>query len=171
MRRGCFAAPQAGMPPALAAACTANHGHSTSTRVQLSSVPDWDTEATPAAPHPPHGDGHLRGWHARDAPTHTASRALLLSQAGPTKGVASVPRPTSAAVLLLPRAPPGATFMAPAPHRACAAADTVHPLEDHRLACATSGVLASRALPLEMPSPAFVGRGARESHATSGSLT
>ena len=89
------------MPPALASAIRSG---TAATRVREAGfpVPDWSVAAAPAAPHPPHGDGHLRGWQrtavaACDEPaleTHLshlnpASRALLLSQAGPHSGRAS----------------------------------------------------------------------------------
>ena len=83
-----------------------------------------------------------------------ASRALLLSQAGPHAGRALTALPTSAAValpsehlrvLLLRRL----RLPLPLAPRVCRCRGRLDPLGDHRSACATSGVLASRALPLE----------------------
>ena len=91
---------------------------------------------------------------------HPASRALLLSQAGPHSGRA----PTQSS--LLPPYPPSTSGCA----GVCRWRGVLDPLGDHRSACAMSGVFASRALPLEH-AVASVGRAARELHATSRSLT
>ena len=141
------------MPPALAAA---------STRVREAGF----LAPAPAAPHPPRGDGHLRGWQRaavaacdeRALETHLphltpASRALLLSQAGLHSGRALTVLPTSAAValpehllvLLLRRL----RLPLPLAPRTCHCRGRLDPVGDHRSACATSGALASRALPLE----------------------
>ena len=86
--------------------------------------------------------------------TDAASRALLLTQAGPHAARAftvflssaelTVPSPLFR-VLLLRRL----RLPLPVALRACACGGRLDPLGDHRAACATSGVLASRALPLE----------------------
>ena len=83
-----------------------------------------------------------------------ASRALLLSQAGPHSGRVFTVLPTSDdvtivsaqfRVLLLRRLRlPLALCL-----RTCRCGRSLDPLGDHRAACATSGVLPTRALPLE----------------------
>ena len=83
-----------------------------------------------------------------------ASRALLLSQAGPHSGRALTTLLTSAAVALPPehlRVLLLRRLRLPLPlaPRVCRCCGRLDPLGDHRSACATSGVLASRALPLE----------------------
>ena len=73
-----------------------------------------------------------------------ASRALLLSQAGPRDDV-TIPSALFRVLLLrrlrlpLPLAP-----------RRCSCRGQLDPSGDHRAACATSGVLPTRALPLEL---------------------
>ena len=83
-----------------------------------------------------------------------ASRALLLSQAGPHAARALTVLPTSPElavaspqfrVILLRRL----RLALPVAPRACACRGRLDPLGDHRAACANAGVLASRALPLE----------------------
>ena len=83
-----------------------------------------------------------------------ASRALLLSQAGPHAARALTVFPTSPKlavaspqlrVILLRRL----RLALPVAPRACACRGRLDPLGDHRAACANAGVLASRALPLE----------------------
>ena len=83
-----------------------------------------------------------------------ASRALLLSQAGPHSGRVFTVLPTSDdvtiasaqfRVLLLRRL---RLPLALCP-RTCRCGRSLDPLGDHRAACATSGVLPTRALPLE----------------------
>ena len=152
--RASLSAPHAGMPPGLAAACAA----AAHVRASGFPVPDWDVAAAPSAPPPPaHGDSHLRGWQRaavaacdeRALETHLshlnpASRALLLSQAGPHSGRALTALPTSAAVALPPE-----HLRVPLAPRVCRCRGRLDPLGDHRSACATSGVLASRALPHE----------------------
>ena len=69
-------APHAGMPPALAVACTTRD-----VREAGLPVPNWSVAAALAAPHPPHGHGHLRGWQ-RDGwqlVTSARSRHTLLT--------------------------------------------------------------------------------------------
>ena len=119
----------------------------------------------PAGPGEP--DITLRGWQRVAAracnesacETHLAdlpptSRALLLSQSGPHSARALTALPTHEAVVI-----PSAHFRVPllrrlrlplplAP-RTCRCRGRLDPLGDHRSACATSGVLAARALPLE----------------------
>ena len=103
----------------------------------------------------------LRGWQHRAAfasdkrALDAASPALLLSLAGPHAARAFAVLPTSAElmvpspllrVLLLRRL----RLPLPVAPRTCACRGRLDPLlGDHRAACATSGVLASRALPLE----------------------
>ena len=100
----------------------------------------------------------LRRARFRDAPFSTrprvASRALLLSQAGPHATRAFTAFPTSPAVvvpsahlrvLLLRRL----RLPLPCAPRTCSCHGRLDQLGDHRSACATSGFLASRALPLE----------------------
>ena len=83
-----------------------------------------------------------------------ASRALLLSQAGPHAARALTIFSTSTElavaspqfrVILLRRL----RLALPVAPRACACRGRLDPLGDHRAACANAGVLASRALPLE----------------------
>ena len=69
--RASLSAPHAGMPPGLAAACTA----AARVRGRGFPVPDWDVAAAPSAPHPPRGDSHLRGWQ-RAAAAACDERAL-----------------------------------------------------------------------------------------------
>ena len=124
-------------------------------------VPAWDAdvEAQPGT--------RLRGWQrhaARACDRHAfemhfatlspASRALLLSQAGPHAACCLTVRPTHEAVTI-----PSAEFRVlllrrlrlplPLAPRVCACRGPLDPLGDHRAACANSGALASRALPLE----------------------
>ena len=83
-----------------------------------------------------------------------ASRALLLSQAGPfasralnlmpTHDDIAIPRSAQFRVLLLRRL----RLPLPLARRRCSCHGALDPLGDHRTACATSGVLATRALPL-----------------------
>ena len=82
-----------------------------------------------------------------------AARALLLSQAGP---VAARPhRMRTQYDLTIPSAPHRVLLLRrvrlplPLAPRHCRCRGLLDPLGDHRSACATSGVLASRALPLE----------------------
>ena len=109
----------------------------------------------------------LRGWqrHAagacdeRACETHLsdltlASRALLLSQAGPHSARAITVAPTHEAVSI-----PNAQFRIlllrrlrlplPLAPRTCSCRGRLDTFGDHRAACATSGVLAARAGPLE----------------------
>ena len=133
-------------------------------------VPAWD-DAHSAPPGPSSRNdepaGTLRGWqrgaaHAGDeralethlADLSPASRALLLSQAGPhaarvftvlpTSDVVAVPDPHFR-VLLLRRL----RLPLPLGPRACSCRGFLDEYGDHRAACSNSGVLASRALPLE----------------------
>ena len=133
-------------------------------------VPSWD-EAISTVPGPqPQPDepaDFLRGWqrrasHACDeralethlADLSPASRALLLSQAGPHAARAFTVLPTSDdvaipdshfRVLLLRRL----RMPLPLGPRNCSCRGMLDAYGDHRAACSTSGVLASRALPLE----------------------
>ena len=145
--------PHAGMPPALAVACTTRD-----VREAGLPVPKWSVAAALA---PPHGHGHLRGWQRaavaacdeRALETHPshlnpASRALLLSQGRaltvlPTSAAVTLP-PEHLRVLLLRRL----RLPLPLTPRTCRCRGRLDPLGDHRSACATSGVLASRVLPL-----------------------
>ena len=129
-------------------------------------VPPWHS-FSPVPPGDGEPDDPLRGWQRRAAMVcderalemhlsdlDTASRALLLSQAGPHAGRALTVRPTATELLI-----PPAQFrvlllrrlrlplqLAP---RTCSCHGHLDALGDHRSACATSGVLAPRALPLE----------------------
>ena len=133
-------------------------------------VPAWD-EALSDLPglHSRHDEpaDFLRGWqrrasHACDeralethlADLSPASRALLLSQAGPHAARAFTVLPTSDdvaipdshfRVLLLRRL----RMPLPLGPRSCSCRGALDAYGDHRAACSTSGVLASRALPLE----------------------
>ena len=161
-----LAAPHASGSPAVAAAAqAADH-----LAAQGYRVPAWDA---PEPRHPAQADDHdqpghrLRGWQRyaaracdqRAFETHLAtlppaSRALLLSQAGPHAACCFTVRPTHEAVTI-----PSAEFRVlllrrlrlalPLAPRLCACRGLLDPLGDHRAACATSGALASRALPLE----------------------
>ena len=161
--------PEAGRVPVVAAAAQAaaylvSQGFRT---------PAWDTSlgnvALPPDTAVEDGDGvdYLRGWQRRasrscderELETHftnlsPASRALLLSQAGPHSGRVFTVLPTSDdvtiasaqfRVLLLRRL---RLPLALCP-RTCRCGRSLGPLGDHRAACATSGVLPTRALPLE----------------------
>ena len=132
-------------------------------------VPAWAWDA-PEPRHPAQADDHdqpghrLRGWQRyaaracdqRAFETHLAtlppaSRALLLSQAGPHAACCFTVRPTHEAVTI-----PSAEFRVlllrrlrlalPLAPRLCACRGLLDPLGDHRAACATSGALASRAM-------------------------
>ena len=133
-------------------------------------IPAWDAPEPrhPAQARRPRQPGHrLRGWQRyaaracdqRAFETHfatlpPASRALLLAQAGPHAACCFTVRPTHEAVTI-----PSAEFRVlllrrlrlalPLAPRLCACRGLLDPLGDHRAACATSGALASRALPLE----------------------
>ena len=82
------------------------------------------------------------------------SRALLLSQAGPHAARILTVFPTSPE-LTVPSAQLRVVLLRrlrlalPVAPRTCACRGRLDPLGDHRAACANSGVLASRALPLE----------------------
>ena len=133
-------------------------------------VPAWDA-SEPPRPAPEDVEAQpgtrLRGWQrhaARACDRHAfemhfatlspASRALLLSQAGPHAACCLTVRPTHEAVTI-----PSAEFWVlllrrlrlplPLAPRVCACRGPLDPLGDHRAACANSGALASRALPLE----------------------
>ena len=135
-------------------------------------VPAWDEVMTGPAPrqpqpHPSEPGDFRRGWqrhadHVCDQRAlemllphlDPASRALLLSQAGPYGGRVFTVLPTSRdfdvpcaqfRVLLLRRL----RLPLPLAPRACTCRGRLDQLGDHRAACANSGVLASRALPLE----------------------
>ena len=122
--------------------------------------------ARPAQEEREFGD-FLRGWQHRAALASdkraldlhlsyidAASRALLLSQAAPHVVRAFTVVPTSAELMV-----PSPLFRVlllrhlrlplPVAPRTCACRGRLDPLGDHTAACATSGVLASRALPLE----------------------
>ena len=95
-----------------------------------------------------------RAFEMHFATLPPASRALLLSQAGPHAACCFTVCPTHEAVTI-----PAAEFRVlllrrlrlplPLAPRVCACRRLLDPLEDHRAACANSGALASRALPLE----------------------
>ena len=147
---------------------TAARHAAASLREQGYDAPAWDAllQARPGQEEREFGE-FLRGWQHRAAlasderaldlhlsHTDAASRALLLSQAGPHAAHAFTVFPTSAEltvppplfrVLLLRRL----RLPLPVAPRTCACRGRLDPLGDHRAACATSGVLASRALPLE----------------------
>ena len=140
-------------------------------------APDWATVAaghSPPSPNRPEeaaGPRSFKGWQLRAAracderayETHLtdlspASRALLLSQAGPFAGRVFNVLPTHDDVTI-----PGAQFrvlllllllrrwrmpLQLVPRR-CSCHGQLGPHGDHRAACATSGVLSTRALPLE----------------------
>ena len=161
-------APEAELTPALRAAQHA----AVYLRAQGFEVPSWETAAGPAGPppHAPRGDepaDHLRGWqrHAASAcderglETHLshlspASRALLLSQAGPHSSRAVNVLPTHEELII-----PSAQFRVfllnrlrlplPLAPRHCRCHGHLDALGDHRAACATAGVLPARAIPLE----------------------
>ena len=136
-------------------------------------APGWDAQgAGPPAPdvqRPGEDSGPwpFKGWQRlaaracdeRAFGTHLselspASRALLLSQAGPFAARAINVPPTHPDVTI-----PSAQFRVlllrrlrmplPLAPRRCACHGQLDPLGDHRAACATSGVLSTRALPLE----------------------
>ena len=120
-------------------------------------MPDWgSTQAEAQASVEREFGEPLRGWQRLAAAAgderalelhlshlDAASRALLLSQAGP-HAARALTSPQFRVILLrrlrlaLPVAP-----------RACACRGRLDPLGGHRAACANAGVLASRALPLE----------------------
>ena len=133
-------------------------------------VPSWDeaiSNVPGPQPQPDEPADFLRGWqrrasHACDeralethlADLSPASRALLLSQAGPHAARAFTVLPTSDdvaipdshfRVLLLRRL----RMPLPLGPRNCSCRGMLDAYGDHRAACSTSGVLASRALPLE----------------------
>ena len=133
-------------------------------------VPSWDeaiSNVPGPQPQPDEPADFLRGWqrrasHACDeralethlADLSPASRALLLSQAGPHAARAFTVLPTSGdvaipdshfRVLLLRRL----RMPLPLGPRNCSCRGMLDAYGDHRAACSTSGVLASRALPLE----------------------
>ena len=138
-------------------------------RAQGYTVPNWEEAMRPFSDAPSREEpyDHLRGWQRRAAHAcderafetffsspSPASRALLLSQAGPHSSRAFTVLPTHEDVTL-----PGAHFRVPllrrlrlplplAP-RACACRRPLDVLGDHPAACATAGVLASRTIPLE----------------------
>ena len=95
-----------------------------------------------------------RAFEMHFATSPPASRALLLSQAGPHAACCFTVCPTHEAVTI-----PAAEFRVlllrrlrlpvPLAPRVCACRGLLDPLGDHRAACANSGALASRALPLE----------------------
>ena len=134
-------------------------------------VPGWD--ALLAGGEPPrepaerdHGDT-LRGWQRAAAACldksacaslysdlDPASRALMLSQAGPGGSLAITVLPTAPEfrmpsshmrVLLLRRL----RQPLPVAPRACRCGGALDPLGDHRAACPTAGVLGARGAPLE----------------------
>ena len=135
-------------------------------------APDWAdlcSGAATAPPDPDHADDPwpVKGWQRSAAracdkrayETHLsdltpASRALLLSQAGPFASRARNLMPTRDDIAI-----PSAQFRVlllrrlrlplPLAPRRCSCHGTLDPLGDHRTACATSAVLATRALPLE----------------------
>ena len=137
-------------------------------RVQGFEPPAWGSlQRPPAQQHEREFGDFLQGWQRlaatasdqRALETHlsdldSASRALLLSQAGPHAARTLTVFPTSGEVTV-----PSAHFRVlllrrlrlplPVAPRTCACRGHLEPLGDHRAACATSGVLASRALPLE----------------------
>ena len=130
---------------------------------------DLCSGAATAPPDPDHADDPwpVKGWQRSAAracdkrayETHLsdltpASRALLLSQAGPfasralnlmpTRDDIAIPSAQFRVLLLRPLRLP-----LPLAPRRCRCHGALDPLGDHRTACATSGVLATRALPLE----------------------
>ena len=141
-------------------------------------TPAWDTSlgnvALPPATAVEDGDGvdYLRGWQRRASracneralETHftdlsPASRALLLSQAGPHSGRVFTVLPTSDDVTIASAQFRVAQFrvlllrrlrlpLALCP-RTCRCGRRLDPLGDHRAACATSGVSPTRAQLLE----------------------
>ena len=142
-----------------------------SLRAQGFQVPPWESllggQRPPAAPEPrTHGDT-LRGWQRAAVACQDrtacesllsdldpASRALLLSQAGPGGPRAVTALPTAPEfrmpsecmrILLLRR------LRAPLPHapRRCRCGGALDVWGDHRTACPTAGVLGPRGAPLE----------------------
>ena len=134
-------------------------------------APDWAVicsgAAAPPAPDRDDDPWPFRGWQRsaaracdeRTYETHlshltSASRALLLSQAGPFASRALNLLPTRNDVAI-----PSAQFRVlllrrlrlplPLAPRRCSCHGVLDSLGDHRTACATSGVLSTRALPLE----------------------
>ena len=134
-------------------------------------APDWAVicsgAAAPPAPDRDDDPWPFRGWQRsaaracdeRTYETHlshltSASRALLLSQAGPFASRALNLLPTRDDVAI-----PSAQFRVlllrrlrlplPLAPRRCSCHGVLDSLGDHRTACATSGVLSTRALPLE----------------------
>ena len=157
--------PLADSPPSAAAAQHA----AVYLRAQGYTVPNWEEAMRPPADAPSREEpcDHLRGWQRRAAHAcderafetlfsslSPAARALLLSQAGPHSSRALTVLPTHEDVTL-----PSAHFRVlllrrlrlplPLAPRACACRRPLDVLGDHRAACATAGVLASRAIPLE----------------------
>ena len=164
--RRALAEPHASGSTAVAAAAQAA-AHLTA---QGCHVPAWNA-SEPPRPAPEDVEAQpgtrLRGWQqhaARACDRHAfemhfatlspASRALLLSQAGPHAACCLTVRPTHEAVTI-----PSAEFRVlllrrlrlplPLAPRVCACRGPLDPLGDHRAACANSRALASRALPLE----------------------
>ena len=164
-----LADPEAGRVPVVAAAAQA----ATHLVNQGFRAPAWDAAFADAAFPPDRavedgvGVDDLRGWQRRASracderalETHftdlsPASRALLLSQAGPHSGRVFTVLPTSDDVtivsaqfrVLLLRRLRLALALCP---RTCRCGRSLDPLGYHRAACATSGVLPTRALPLE----------------------
>ena len=139
---------------------------------QSYTVPGWE-EATrpPAISRRGRRDescDHLRGWQRRAAYACDeracemafsnllpALRALLLSQAGPQSSRALTVLPTHDKDVTLPKAHFRVLLLRrlrlplPLAPRACACRRPLDVLGDHQAACATAGVLASRAIPIE----------------------
>ena len=154
--------------PEAAAPLAAAQQAATYLRGQGYGVPDWGSTQVEAQASVEREFGEpLRGWQQLAAAAgderalelhlshlDAASRALLLSQAGPHAARALTVFPTSPElavaspqfrVILLRRL----RLALPVAPRACACRGRLDPLGDNRAACANAGVLASRALPLE----------------------
>ena len=132
-------------------------------------APEWSASPAPRPDNPavPRDRWPFKGWqrlaaHACDKRAYEmhlsdltpASRALLLSQAGPFAARAFDVTPTREDVTI-----PSALFRVlllrrlrlplPLAPRRCSCRGQLDPFGDHRAACATSGVLPTRALPLQ----------------------
>ena len=143
-------APEAEQTPALRAAQHA----AIYLRAQGFEVPAWETAAGLAGPPPQAPRGDERALETHFSHLSPASRALLLSQAGPHSSRALNVLPTHEEVVI-----PSAQFRVlllrrlrlplPLAPRHCHCRGQLDPWGDHRAACASAGVLPARAIPLE----------------------
>ena len=185
LQQACLREPHAGMPPALAAACTA------ATRVRDAGfpAPDWSAEAAPAAPHPPHGTATCAAGSELPSLLVTSARSrrtFLTSPLRPerccSRKLDPIPVVPSQCSLRLPLSP------CPPTTSGCSFCDGCVCRSPWRRAPVVAEAASTRwettAQPVRRPvcwrpepshlstrSPASAGRAARELHATSGSLT